>query len=393
MQVLAARLGHPERGRLTVHVTGTKGKGTVSALVAAGLAAAGLRTGVYTSPHVERLNERVLLPTAQGGPPSAIDDEPFAAALERVLAAHDGLAEEDGSTAAATSWFDLVSLVGFQAFRAAGLDAQVIEVGLGGRLDSTNIVAPDVCVLTNVDLEHTAVLGPTRAAIAREKAGIFKSGAHAVTGLVAGDEAGDVAHARARELGIPLTVVAPLAGESLLARNVRLARAALDALGALGRAGADGRPLSGALLSMELAAAAALPGRMELRRARGKPVLFDGAHVPSSLSLVLDEALREPRLVGRGGAVIAVHSEKNLAQLLAPLARLGGPVLCTTLPTGVHRTAEEVAAAASALGLAAAAHADPHAALARALERADWVLATGSLYLVGALRGATEPWT
>ena len=390
MRALALRLGHPELGRLTVHVTGTKGKGSVSALVAAGLAAAGLRTGVYTSPHVERLNERILLPRAGEARPEPIADEPFAAALERVLAAHDGLTADDPATGSATSWFDLVSLASFHAFRTAGLDAQVIEVGLGGRLDSTNIVAPDVCVLTNVDLEHTAILGSTRAAIAREKSGIFKPGAPAVTSLAADDEAGAVAHERAAALGIPLTVVAPTPGEPILSRNLRLARAALDSLGALGRAGADGRRLSGQILSDALATGTALPGRMELRYRGRKPVLFDGAHVPSSLELVLDEALHDPRFTGRGATVIAVHTEKNLSQLLAPLARLAGPVLCTTLPTGVHRTADEVAAAARGLGLTAEVHPDPGAALERAVELADWVLVTGSLYLVGALRAATE---
>lgn len=390
---LATRLGHPELGRLTVHVTGTKGKGSTSALVAAGLAAAGLPTGVYTSPHVERLNERVLLPSALGGPPAPIDDERLSAALEQVLAIHDRALAEGAPTAPGASWFDLVSLAAFVAFRDAGLAAQVVEVGLGGRLDSTNIVAPDVCVLTNVDLEHTQVLGATRAAIAGEKSGILKPGAAVVTGMAAGDEAGDVVLTRAASLGLTVRVEPPRPGEAMAAQNLRLARAALDLLGARGARGADGAQITGALLTDSHAVAAALPGRMELRRhhATGRLVLFDGAHVPSSLARVVDEALADPRLGGAPATVIAVHHEKDAARLLAPLARLGGPVLCTTLPTGVHRAAEEVAEVARGLGLDAQAAPEPQAALQVAAQRGAWVLATGSLYLVGALRCETGP--
>lgn len=394
---LTRRLGHPHLGRVTVHVTGTKGKGSVSALVAAGLCAGGLATGVYTSPHVARLNERVLLGAGHGAAEEVADDA-LAAALERVLDAHDAALAEGHATATRASWFDLMSLAAFVAFRAAGAEAQVIEVGLGGRLDSTNIVAPDVAVITNVDLEHTAILGATRAAIAGEKAGILKPGVPCVTGLVAGDEAGEVVLARARALGALVRSEAPRAGESIAERNARLARAVLDLLGAQRVLGADGVALSGALLTPERARAAALPGRMELRACAGLPVLFDGAHVPSSLALVVDEALRDPRLApaslrGAPAAIVAVHHEKDAARLLAPLARLGGPVLCTTLPTGVHQPAEDVAAAARAAGLDAAAYPDPAAALAGAAERgAAWVLVTGSLYVVGALRGSTTPW-
>ncbi|MEZ6017574.1 MAG: bifunctional folylpolyglutamate synthase/dihydrofolate synthase [Planctomycetota bacterium] len=405
---LAARLGNPHLGRVTVHVTGTKGKGSVAALVAAGLRAAGLRTGVYTSPHVERITERVLVPGPTGplGPLGPIGDEAFADALERVLDAQDGAcsgpegAAIEGRAQAAdgASWFDLVSLAAFVAFRAAGLEAQVIEVGLGGRLDSTNIVQPDVAVVTNVDLEHTALLGTTRAAIASEKAGILKPGAPVVSGMPAGDEAGDVVLARARELGILTRLEPPRAGEPIAERNLRLARATLDLLGARGVAGGAGATIAGSLLDAGLARAAALPGRMELRAAGATPVLFDGAHVASSLALVVDEALADPRLgAGERGrrpvTVVAVHHEKDVARLLAPLARLGGPVLCTTLPTGVHRSAEEVAEAARAIGLAAEPWPEPSEALRAALAGgAPWVLVTGSLYVVGALRPLTAPW-
>jgi len=413
---LALRLGRPELGRVTVHVTGTKGKGSVTALVAAGLRAAGLATGHYSSPHVERLNERVHI----GATP--IGDEALAVALERVLDTHDGALAEGLEQAQRTSWFDLMSLAGFVAFRDAGLEAQVIEVGLGGRLDSTNIVAPDVCVITNIDLEHTQILGSTRARIAGEKAGILKAGAPVVSGIPASDEAGAVVLARARELGVPLREEAPCHGETIFRRNLRLARAALDLLGARGITGHDGARLHGAALTEELARAVGLPGRLELRRARtGAPVLFDGAHVPSSLALVVEEALREPlrsALMGAGGprvapvTVLAVHHEKDAALLLAPLCRLGGPVVCTTLPTGVHRSAQELATVARELGLEASAISDPVAAFDRALELAgamggamggamveagpgnlgpSWVLVTGSLYLVGALRSSTEP--
>src|SRR5689334_6392498 len=180
---LLARLGDPQRAFRAVHVTGTKGKGTTAALVEAGLRRAGIATGLYTSPHVERVNERVRVRGAE------VADDVRAAARERTLDARAGAPQ--GSAPSESTWFDVLTAAAFLVFADARVEWAVVEVGLGGRLDSTNVVDGEVCVITNIDLEHTNVLGPTRRDIAREKAGILKPGATLVTGVRAGEGPGE----------------------------------------------------------------------------------------------------------------------------------------------------------------------------------------------------------
>ena len=194
MRDLAARLGDPQKSFRSIHVAGTKGKGSVSALIEAALAHAGLRVGRYASPHVERINERV---TVQG---RDVDDPTLARALDRALDAYEA-AREAGTAAANATWFDLLTAAAFIIFAETRREWAVIEVGLGGRLDSTNIVDGEIAIVTNIALEHTEILGHTRAAIAGEKVGILKPGAVLVTTLEPDDEAGHVLQTRAAELG------------------------------------------------------------------------------------------------------------------------------------------------------------------------------------------------
>ena len=177
MEDLMDRLGRPERSLRVVHVAGTKGKGSTAALIGAGLRRAGLRVGVYSSPHVESVNERLTI----GGQPVA--DGPLAAGIESALAAAHA-AEAERTAASAATWFDLLTAACLVALREQGVEWAVLEVGLGGRLDSTNVVHPALCVITTIDLEHTEVLGDTRAAIALEKAGILCEGVPLVTGVL-----------------------------------------------------------------------------------------------------------------------------------------------------------------------------------------------------------------
>ena len=164
---LLARLGDPHRRLRVVHVTGSKGKGSVCALIEAGLVHAGLRAGRYASPHLEHLNERVSL---LGQP---IADAALADALFTTLDAL-AAARNAGTRGGAATWFDAMTAAALLAFAEAGLEWAVVEVGLGGRLDSTNIVLPELAIITNIGLEHCDVLGATREAIAAEKAGIVK---------------------------------------------------------------------------------------------------------------------------------------------------------------------------------------------------------------------------
>ncbi|MCA8923073.1 MAG: bifunctional folylpolyglutamate synthase/dihydrofolate synthase, partial [Planctomycetes bacterium] len=161
MRALVDELGHPERALRAVHVAGSKGKGSTCAAVASALHASGWRVGLLTSPHLVSARERIRL-----GPRPA-PDRLWLEAAERVFAC---------AAAADATWFELTTAIAFELFRAAEVDLAVVEVGLGGRLDATNVVSPTACVITRISLEHTAILGPDLATIAREKAGILEPG-------------------------------------------------------------------------------------------------------------------------------------------------------------------------------------------------------------------------
>ena len=383
---LLERLGSPHGRFRSVHVAGTKGKGTTSALVAAGLLRAGIRTALYTSPHVDRVHERIRIAGED------VDDETLAAALERALDARSRAVAE-GSPAAQSTWFDVLTASAFAIFAEKDVPWAVVECGLGGRLDSTNVLAADVCVVTNVDLEHTAVLGTTRIAIAREKGGILKRGATLVTGVLpdptlGADDPAPVLDGIARELRCPVLRPASLA-PTMLGRDVDLAGLVLDELGARGVNGADGWPVGRGLLSAATIDTARLPGRLEKHRVGRIPLVIDGAHVASSVRMVLDELCSDPELQGPPVVLLALGRDKNAREILKVLAERTDRVLCTTVSSGPLLAAHTLAAEAKQAGLGAETAADPRDAYARALESAAdgrWVLVLGSFYLAGAVR-------
>ena len=164
------RLGDPQRRVPTIHVTGTKGKGSTSAMVASMLSCCGYNVGLYTSPHMHTMRERIQI----NGKP--LSEEEFAGAVERVWPAVEEMADEHVTT------FETLTAMAFHVFAERGMDFQVLEVGMGGTLDATNLVEePLVCIITSISLDHTAVLGDTVEAIARDKSGIIKPGATVVT--------------------------------------------------------------------------------------------------------------------------------------------------------------------------------------------------------------------
>lgn len=384
LEALLLVLGKPQEGLRAVHITGTKGKGTTAALVAAGAAAAGLKTGLYTSPHLESIHERIRVDGR------SIDDAALSRLLSRVLDARDACVER-GDAGSESTWFDCLTAAALLHFIEQRVDLAVIEVGLGGRLDSTNVVFGEVCVLTNVELEHTNVLGPTRRHIATEKVGIVKKGSVLVTGVEPSgergdDDAGAVVDAQCVALGVPVLRPVP-GGSSIRATNLALARAALDQLGARGWA------VSAATLDSKLADRAWLPGRLERRKVGRTPVLLDAAHVAESVERVLGELRGQPELSSRPTVLLALGRDKDATAILKVLAKHADRLICTTVASGPLVDAGTLAHKAQELGITVETAAEPAAGLARALQttQADgWVLAIGSFYLVGAVRPLTQ---
>ncbi|HUH13013.1 MAG TPA: Mur ligase family protein, partial [Longimicrobiales bacterium] len=280
---LLASVGDPHLACPVLHVGGTNGKGSVAAYLEASLRAAGLRTGLYTSPHLCTFRERVRV----AGTPL-----PAGALVEAAERLWPALETEEAS------FFEATTALAFLALAEAGVDVAVVEVGLGGRLDATNVVRPRATLITNVALDHAEYLGDTLAAVAAEKAGILKPGVPAFTGAAA-PEALAVLRRRASEVGVPLTEVGPVDvadvrtgvegtrfrmprtgwGELELgvplpgahqALNAALAVRALDALEEGLRP--DAQHVVGGLASTRW------PGRLQVVERAGRPWLFDVAH-------------------------------------------------------------------------------------------------------------------
>lgn len=389
MRDLMVRLGNPHLRFAAIHVTGTKGKGSVCALLEATLHQAGLRVGRYASPHVHSIRERVSLRRKD------VAEDRLMEALERVLEVRDE-ASLAGTPASAATWFDVFTAAAFTLFAQDKLDWVVVEVGLGGRLDSTNVVDGKVCVVTNIGLEHTDVLGPTMADIAREKAGIVKRGACVVTGVDPGSEAHVVIRARAAQLDATWVDVPRASGISQ--GNVAIAQAVLDNLGRLGVvAPRGGKPLAGSLLDVYLARSAALPGRMQQLAVdsggRTIPLLLDGAHVDIALAAVLQEAQGQAWAVGPLFVLVALGRDKQARRMLEPLRGRARHVLFTRIEGRDCHDPEELVAIAAELGVSSSVAANAEAGLRACLQLAGegaWVLATGSLYLVGPVQAAAS---
>ncbi len=376
---LLEALGEPHLGYRLIHVAGSKGKGSVSSLVTHGLRLGGERVGTYGSPHVESITERVRIDG------ECIGEAELETAILSVLEVVEA-AEAEDSVAGEASWFDIMTAAALVAFRSMGVTYAVLEVGLGGRLDSTNVIpSPEVAVVTTIALEHTEILGSTYAAIAGEKGGIVKAGTHFVSGCDPNSEAGLTLAQIARDRGVAEHVVAWSAQDQTFEDiNVRIARAVMAALGARG--------LVDLSIDETVIAAARLPGRMEYGAMGAVPVVLDGAHVPSSVQMAVDEARR--RYPGPFWVVLAVHHEKDAAALAEPFVRHAEGVIATTVPgTGVHCSETELAERIS--GARIETMGDPQEALREAVHRCQslaggWVFVTGSLYLVGAVRSLID---
>ena len=199
MERLMVRLGQPQRLFPTIHVAGTNGKGSTAAFIESGLRASGKSTGLYTSPHLARFNERLRLDGAE------VSDSGFAAAVGEVRAANEWLVAREGPQAHPT-FFESVTAVAFCGFRNARVDWGIVEVGLGGRLDATNVVNPTLAVITPIELDHERFLGKDKSSIAAEKAGILKPGSRVVVAPQS-PKAWTVIEERAKQLGVEVILI------------------------------------------------------------------------------------------------------------------------------------------------------------------------------------------
>jgi dihydrofolate synthase / folylpolyglutamate synthase len=392
-----AQLADPQGDYPTIHVTGTNGKGTTSTLVSALLARTGLRVGTFTSPDLHAVNERVAI---SGSP---IDDEALIALLGR-------LADVEAVRASALTRFDLLTVGALLHFSDEGVDVGVVEVGMGGTWDSTNVIDSDVAVLTNVDLDHVAVLGSTVAEIASDKVGIFRPEAVAVLATT-NAIVRQIAQRRAAELGTTLWALdedfalerndLALGGRAITLRTpyatyeevlvslhgihqgVNAATAIVAAEAFLGRAlGED--------VVVPALASARMPGRTELI-SRQPMIVVDGAHNPAgmrALAATLDGAFH---VEGERRCVIGMLTGRDVDDMVAPLVAVGFTEFHCCAPRSPRAVAaSEVAAAVRRAGAVAVEHPSVTAALAHAKERSsddDLIVAAGSLYLVAEVRG------
>ncbi len=392
-----ALLADPQFDYRTVHITGTNGKGTTTTLTSALLSATGLRVGTFTSPDLHAINERI----AVNGEP--VDDEELITLLQR-------LADVESVSSIALTRFELLTAAALLHFSDEGVDVAVIEVGMGGTWDSTNIINSDVAVLTNVDLDHTAVLGTTIGEIASDKVGIFRGDAVAIVATTNAIVV-EIAQRRAEELGATLWL---LERDFILERNelafggraitlrtpyeeyeevlvslhgihqgVNAATAIVAAEAFLGRGLGDDVVTS--TLSK-----ARMPGRMELI-SRKPMIVVDGAHNPAGVKALVATLDGAFHVEGARRCVLGMLSGRDIDDMVEPLVALGFTEFHCCAPHSPRAVpAKEVADAVRRHGGTAYEHPNGLAALAHARERStdeDLIVVAGSLYLVAEVRG------
>ncbi len=406
MRVLLAELGDPHRAFRSVHVAGSKGKGSVVEMAASMLGACGYTTGVYTSPHLVDLRERIRIGR------DMIPYAAFAEIMGRCKRAADAMPREMVEEGGEATFFELMTCAAFCWFAEQAVDIAVVEVGLGGRLDCTNVLTPEVCGLTEIQLEHTQILGDTVEAIAAEKAGIMKPGIEAIS-VPQREEVLEVFRRRAAEAGATLSVLGrdidftqrfeaspdlgpharvsvtsersayehlpvPLKGEHQ-AHNCGLALALLDRLRARGFALPE-RDVARGL------AAAPTTGRLE--QVWDRPRIFvDGAHTAESIAALVRAAgahLRYDSMV----CVFGCAADKNIDGMLDEVGRGADKIIFTKSLSNPracdpHELERRFGDERGKMAQVVPDLKDAINTAARAVGRDDIILITGSFYLAG----------
>lgn len=393
MNDLVARLGHPQKSFRIVHIAGTNGKGSTASMIAAGLRAAGSRVGLCSSPHLSRFNERIEI---DGNP---VADAAFAAAVEEVRTAGEAMAAA-GDFGRRPTLFEAITAAAFCAFRRAGVDWGVIEVGLGGRLDASNVVDSELAVITPIDLDHEAWLGKGLRRIAGEKAGIFRPNGSAVSArqqpearaaledaakaldvdLAFSPERWTVESASPDALGRFRLVAGPWAARLALAGEHQVGNA-LTAAAALDRLGV---PVEAIVQGLETAR---WPGRLEWFET-DPPILLDAAHNPSGARALAEHlrrfhSRRKIRLVYGSSRDKAIDEVAGLLYPVAErvlitrsaVARSAAPATLLSLTDHLHDRIECVESASEALRRAR-----------REASAESLIVVAGSIFLLGEIR-------
>lgn len=402
MHSLLDRLGNPQDGRLTVHVTGSKGKGSVAAMLSSVLAQAGYTTGLYVSPHLHDYTERIVVDS------QALTGEEFAAALSEI-APYVAEENDEGMHGSVTT-FEVLTAAAFAVFRERHCDVQVVEVGLGGRFDATNVFAQkDLAVFTPISLEHTEILGPTEGDIAEDKSYIITAGCTAIISPQRSNDALKTIERRARELGVRALYVPshyrarveerhpwgqafrvfseagdrayriPLLG----AHQVENALTVLACVEELRRRG---------LRIPELAVSNGLsrvrwPGRLEVM-GQGPLIVADGAHNGES-AMRLCEALKESFSFERAFFVLGVNRGKDVREIGMHISRLAELIIATRSRNPRAMDPEEIVPEVGFLGPPCVVEPTVQAAMQLALghaRKADLVCAMGSLFVAAEAR-------
>jgi dihydrofolate synthase/folylpolyglutamate synthase len=379
VKAIVGRLDHPERAFRTVHVAGTNGKGSVTAMVDAALRAAGHRAARYTSPHLVDLTERFVI---DGRP---VSGQALAEAVNHVREAVEALRRE-GQLEVQPTFFEVTTTVAFELFRRAGVECAVIEVGLGGRLDATNVISPDATAITSIAFDHQLYLGSTLRDIALEKAGIIKAGVPVVVGEPPSvpDEARAVIDEVARSRGAELiaSATSDLADRTVGLRGDHQRRNAAVALGLLRTLDRKGIEVSPAATAAGLANVE-WPGRLDLRRLEdGRELLLDAAHNPAGAE-ALAQFLATPG--GKLPLVFAAMRDKDIPGMFAALLPEVASLVVTRATT--PRSAEPSLLAAHARALApllpVAVELSLPAALDAAWRSSPRIVVAGSIFLLG----------
>jgi dihydrofolate synthase/folylpolyglutamate synthase len=374
MRLLSARIGNPEHAQPCFHIAGTNGKGSTSAMIEAIQRAQGRRTGLYTSPHLVAIGERIQVDR------TPLSDTAVVALAERLRPHYEAIRAEGPENA--PTFFELITAMALLEFAERKVDVAILETGLGGRLDATNVCMPEVCVITSIGLDHQEYLGSTLAAIAAEKAGIIKPGVPCVVGEVP-PEAEAVIVARAREVGAPLHFVRDRFASGLPETNLvgahqgRNAGAALLACERAARLPIEDAKARAALRSVEWA------GRwQEFRLIDGRRLIVDGSHNEEGIRAVapLLAALNAPTVI------VGALGVDRARPLVAAAAKASGRLVLVRPDNERACSVEELAALVPADfrgDVHRASVADLFPSPATCTAEGETVVVLGSLYLVG----------